>query len=142
MPAFARPSTVKSITCSFKCHTSRGSVNPGVDYGARSGTPVYAASTGVVAATAWSNSVGWWVTVFYDNGWSADYLHNTRITVTKGQRLKRLQQIAVSGGTGSVATGPHIHWSLRPNHTAGLVNRGNVDGERYISGTQPGGAAA
>jgi peptidoglycan hydrolase-like protein with peptidoglycan-binding domain len=135
MVTFTRPSPVTRITGSFAAHVARGSVNPGVDYGAASGSPVYSPEAGVVAATAWSNSVGWWVTIFFDNGWSADLLHNTRITVSAGQRVARGQQVAVSGGTGSSATGPHIHWSLRPNHTTGLVNRGNVDGEQYVGGT-------
>jgi GH25 family lysozyme M1 (1,4-beta-N-acetylmuramidase) len=139
MVSFTRPMSITRVSGSFQSHVDRHSVNPGVDYSdGVSGHPVYAGEAGVVAATDWSNSVGWWVTIFFDNGWSADYLHNTRITVAKGQRVSRGSQIAVSGGTGSVATGPHSHCSLRPNHTAGLVNRGNVNMELYVGGAQGG----
>jgi murein DD-endopeptidase MepM/ murein hydrolase activator NlpD len=133
MVTFTRPSPVASITRNFDRHVREGSANPGVDYGCPAGRLVAAPEAGVIAGAKWSNIVGWWVTVFHDNGWSSDLLHNTSISVSVGQRVARGQTVAISGGTGSVATGNHVHWSLRPNHTSGLVNRGNVNGEALVS---------
>lgn len=123
-----------SITKSFARHVALRSANPGVDYGAPTGTDVLAPESGLVTGAQWSSLVGWWIHIDHDNGWGSDLLHNSKLLVGVGARVQRGQHIAESGGTGSAATGPHIHWSLRPKHGQSLQNSGNVNGEGYLGG--------
>lgn len=142
MPTFLRPiAGPPRISCNFACHLKRSSVNPGVDYAVGSGTDVLAPADGVVNYAQWSNSVGWWLGIEFDNGWGADLMHNSKLLVKPGQRVTAGQHIAESGGTGTVATGPHVHWSLRPVHGWHLQNHGNVNPEKYLTSAAGGGGA-
>ena len=137
MPTFKRPSSVTHQTRSFAGHVRDGSVNPGIDYGAGTGTDVVAPAAGKIFRARWSSTVGYYLVIHHSNGWSSDLLHNSKLLVKEGATVTAGQHIAESGGTGSVATGPHIHWSLRPNQKGILQNYGNVDGEKYVAKATP-----
>lgn len=141
MPTFQRPINIApSVSCSFGCHTSRQppSVNPGCDYRAAIGIPVYAPESGTIAVDDDNSSgaAGISLVIFHDNGWSSDIMHLTRNVVTSGMKVARGQLVGYSGNTGA-STGPHVHWSLRPVHSASYSNRGNVDPELYVGAVTP-----
>ena len=88
----------------------------GVDYGARSGTPVRAAAGGTVV---WASDLGPYGTLVViehepDLHTAYGHLESTRMTV--GERVRAGQRIGAVGSTG-LATGPHLHFEVRHNGT-------------------------
>lgn len=94
---------------------SDGSFHGAIDYAVSSGTPVYAAATGVVMSTAnLSTSYGTYVVIRHANGLQSYYAHGTygSICVSPGQTVQKGQQIMRSGNTGH-SFGPHLHFEVR-----------------------------
>ena len=87
-------------------------MNPhaGTDIAAPLGTPVAAAGDGKVVLTAgdlfYSGNV---VVIDHGYGLQTIYAHLNKITVQKGQKVKKGEIIGEVGKTGR-ATGPHLHW--------------------------------
>lgn len=110
---FMRPVSGGSI--STNGYYSSGKFHGAIDYAVSSGTPVYAAATGVVMVTDnLPNSYGTYVVIQHANGMQSYYGHGTRgsICVSQGQIVKKGQQIMLSGSTGN-SSGPHLHFELR-----------------------------
>ena len=81
----------------------------GRDYGAPSGTPIYAAAEGTVIRTGYQAVRGNYVVIRHPNGLTTWYQHCTDIFVSAGQKVSRGQNIATVGATGRVS-GPHLHF--------------------------------
>lgn len=81
----------------------------GRDYGAPSGTPIYAAAEGTVIRTGNQAVRGNYVVIRHPNGLTTWYQHCTDIFVRQGQKVSRGQNIATVGRTGRVS-GPHLHF--------------------------------
>jgi murein DD-endopeptidase MepM/ murein hydrolase activator NlpD len=86
----------------------------GIDYAAPRGTPVMAASDGVVIAAGWSGGYGRTVRLRHANGYQTLYGHLSRIAVRKGQRVHQGETIGAVGSTG-LATGPHLDYRMSLN---------------------------
>jgi murein DD-endopeptidase MepM/ murein hydrolase activator NlpD len=134
MPVFLRPvRKFRGISDTFVDHVARDSVNPGTDYLIGLGKPaIVMPADGVITQARFSKVVGFWLGIDFDNGWGGDLLHNAELLVKTGTRVSAGTRIAVGGGTGSVSTGRHCHFSLRPHHGHHLENFGNVDAEKHI----------
>lgn len=89
-----------------------GRLHGGVDLAGPVGTPVHAAHDGVVVKAEWYGGYGKVVIIKHDNGVYSLYGHNSKWKVTKGQRVKAGQLIALMGNTG-FSTGPHSHFEIR-----------------------------
>jgi murein DD-endopeptidase MepM/ murein hydrolase activator NlpD len=87
----------------------------GIDIAAASGTPVLAASDGLVVSVR-HTSVGYgnYVIVAHGSGYFTLYAHLADTQVVDGQHLLRGQLVGHEGATG-LATGPHLHFELRYN---------------------------
>jgi murein DD-endopeptidase MepM/ murein hydrolase activator NlpD len=87
----------------------------GIDIAAASGTPVLAASDGLVVSVR-HTSVGYgnYVIVAHGSGYLTLYAHLADTQVVDGQHLLRGQLVGHEGATG-LATGPHLHFELRYN---------------------------
>ena len=85
----------------------------GVDYAARSGTPVYSVAAGVVTGRNFTKGGGNTVTVRHAMGFTTKYLHLLRFArgLGVGQRVEQKEVIGYVGMTGS-ATGPHLDFRL------------------------------
>lgn len=85
----------------------------GVDYAARTGTPVYSVAAGVVTGRAFTRGGGNMVTVRHSMGYTTKYLHLSRFAngLHVGQRVEQKQVIGYVGMTGT-ATGPHLDFRL------------------------------
>ncbi|WP_052754924.1 M23 family metallopeptidase [Lampropedia cohaerens] len=86
----------------------------GIDYAARTGTPVRTIGDGVVQKSGWSNSYGNVVYIDHGEGRVTVYAHMSRRDVKTGERVSQGQQIGAVGSTG-MSTGPHLHFELRVN---------------------------
>ncbi|MCG6925547.1 MAG: M23 family metallopeptidase [Acidobacteria bacterium] len=86
----------------------------GIDYAAPLGTPVMAASDGVVISAGWSGGYGRTVRLRHANGYQTLYGHLSRISVRRGQRVSQGEKIGAVGKTG-LATGPHLDYRMSLN---------------------------
>lgn len=86
----------------------------GVDYAAKTGTPVMAAGNGKVIAATYNKYNGHYVFIQHGDGIVTKYLHFNKRAVRKGQRVKQGQVIGYVGSTG-LAAGPHLHYEFVVN---------------------------
>jgi len=86
----------------------------GVDYAARTGSPVEATGKGVVARREWSDSYGRFIDIRHANGYLTRYAHLSGWAggTAVGSNVDQGQVIGYVGMTG-LATGPHLHWTVR-----------------------------
>ncbi len=91
----------------------------GVDYGAVTGTPIYAAADGRIAMAAYNEGYGNVVKISHIDGYMTLYAHMSRFKkgLHKGQSVKKGALIGYVGSTG-LSTGPHLHFSLYKNGQA------------------------
>ena len=86
--------------------------NNGIDISVVAGTDIIAVEDGVIAYAEWYNGAGKLVIIDHQNGFHTLYSHNSTLLVSKGDKVKKSQLIALSGSTGS-ATQPCVHFELR-----------------------------
>lgn len=91
-------------------------MHQGMDFAAPTGTPVFAASDGVVVEARRWGGYGNWVRVRHSNGWETGYAHLSRFArgLRPGQRVNQGEVIAYVGSTGA-STGPHLHYEVWRN---------------------------
>jgi murein DD-endopeptidase MepM/ murein hydrolase activator NlpD len=86
--------------------------HPGIDIGAPTGTPVYAADSGYVVQAGWSNvGYGFMILVNHGNGYLTRYAHLSAMIAEVGDSVKKGQMIGRVGNTGN-STGPHLHFEI------------------------------
>ena len=118
--AFLRaPVNFKYISSNFKRKRfhpvqKRWKAHRGVDYAAKTGTPVVAAGNGKVTQSTYNKYNGNYVFIQHGNGIVTKYLHFSKRAVKKGQRVKQGQLIGNVGATG-LAAGPHLHYEFLLN---------------------------
>lgn len=87
-------------------------MHTGIDFAARTGTPIYASGDGVISRVQNSSS-GYGNNVIVNHGYSYEslYAHMSKILVKPGQKVKKGQKIGLVGSTGS-STAPHLHYEV------------------------------
>lgn len=89
----------------------------GVDYAARTGTPIMAAGDAKVSFAGWKSGYGRAVILDHGQGRSTLYGHMSAWGKYKaGQRVSQGSTIGYVGMSG-LATGPHLHYEFRINGT-------------------------
>ncbi len=85
----------------------------GVDFAARTGTPIFAAGDGVIEKAGWFSSYGKYVRIRHNSKLKTAYAHMSKIkpAVKIGSRVKQGQVIGYVGTTGR-STGPHLHYEV------------------------------
>jgi murein DD-endopeptidase MepM/ murein hydrolase activator NlpD len=85
----------------------------GVDFGARSGTPIMAAGNGTVEVAGRNGGYGNYVRIRHSGSYKTAYAHMKKFAkgVRKGSRVKQGQIIGYVGSTGR-STGPHLHYEV------------------------------
>jgi murein DD-endopeptidase MepM/ murein hydrolase activator NlpD len=88
----------------------------GVDYAAPMGTPVWAAASGRVVSVGPRAGGGNTIVLAHANDLQSVYMHLQRCArgLAVGQTVRQKQVIGYVGMTG-LATGPHLHFSLKQN---------------------------
>lgn len=112
--SFVRP--VKGVVTS-RFGARWGSTHTGIDVGAASGTPIYAATGGTVLFSGWKGTLGKLVVINHGNGVQTYYAHCSTLLVSPGDTVTSGQLIARVGSTGR-STGPHLHFEIRLNGSA------------------------
>jgi len=120
--AFLRaPLNFTRVTSDFnprRFHPITRQIRPhnGIDWGAPTGTPVWAAGDGRVIRSAFNNVNGNYIFIQHGNNIVTRYLHLSRRDVRQGDRVRQGQTIGAVGATG-LATGPHLHYEFLVNGT-------------------------
>jgi murein DD-endopeptidase MepM/ murein hydrolase activator NlpD len=88
-------------------------MHEGVDFAVPQGTPIYAASEGVVAGARPNGGYGNWVRIEHGDGIATAYGHLSRFAprIKPGVRVSRGELVGLSGNTGR-STGPHLHFEV------------------------------
>src|SRR5688572_23598288 len=93
----------------------RTRMHKGVDYAARTGTPIMAAGDARVVSAGWQGGYGNAVVLDHGRGYTTLYGHMSRIgKIRPGQRIAQGTVIGYVGTTG-MSTGPHLHYEFRVN---------------------------
>ena len=75
---------------------------------------------GYVIFADWTHEGGHVIVVQHANGYVSVYKHNQRLLKRVGDRVRDREAIALSGNTGEITTGPHLHFEV-------LINKRFVD---------------
>ena len=110
---------IKPVTSGYTITSRFGSrssgMHTGLDIAAPAGTPIYAAASGTVVASGWSNTgYGYYIIISHENGVQTLYGHCSALYVSAGQYVAQGENIAAVGSTGN-STGNHLHLEIRVN---------------------------
>lgn len=96
-------------------HDKKVEFHQGIDIAAQSGVPVLATADGIVSFVGENAGYGRYVVIDHGYGYRTLYGHNSRVTVSGGQFVRRGQKVAHVGSTGAT-TGPHLHYEVYVNN--------------------------
>jgi murein DD-endopeptidase MepM/ murein hydrolase activator NlpD len=120
---FRSPLPLARITSRFNPHRMHPVLHVvmphnGVDFGATTGTPVYASAAGVVSTAGDSGPCGNMVQIDHANGLTTAYCHLSRFAagLHPGQHVEARQLVGYVGQSGR-ATGPHLHFAVKRGGT-------------------------
>lgn len=87
----------------------------GVDIAAKTGTPVSAMSSGRIIFVDWTFQSGYTIIIQHSNNFISVYKHLNSSLVRNNQIVSSGEVIALSGNTGELTSGPHLHAELWHN---------------------------
>ena len=100
--------------------------HPFVDITAPAGSLISAIADGTVIYDGWSDDTGYTIHIQHSNDIISIYKHNDKLLKKAGDKVKAGAPIALMGNTGSLSTGPHLHFELWHNGE-------NLDPTQYIN---------
>ncbi len=74
--------------------------------------PVKTVADGTVIFSEWTASTGYVLIIEHSFGLISVYKHNAELLKTQGDLVKSGEVIAITGNTGELSTGPHLHFEL------------------------------
>ena len=83
-----------------------------IDIAAAEGTPVRSVGDGYVVLADWTHDGGHTIAVQHAGGFLSSYKHNARLLKRVGERVRARETLALSGDTGEITSGPHLHFEL------------------------------
>ncbi len=89
-------------------------LHDGSDFGARSGTPVYAAQSGRAVFVGSTSGGGNTIILDHGSGIKTYYLHLSAFSIQEGARVSAGQRIGSVGNTGK-SKGAHLHYKVTVN---------------------------
>ncbi len=90
----------------------------GIDVAVSEGEYIRAVGDGYVVWADWTQDGGYTIAVQHADGYLSVYKHNKRLLKSLGERVGTQEPLAVSGNTGAITTGPHLHFELWRNGLA------------------------
>lgn len=97
----------------------------GIDIAAAHNEPVKSTLDGTVIASNWTLETGYVIMIQHERNLISVYKHNSVLLKKEGDHAKAGEPIAITGQSGELTTGPHLHFELWYNGAA-------VDPEEYI----------
>ncbi len=88
-------------------------MHKGLDFGAPTGTPIFAAGAGTVVEVGKKGAYGNYIRLRHNGQYQTAYAHMSKFAkgVSKGDKVKQGEVIGYVGATGRV-TGPHLHYEI------------------------------
>ena len=87
-------------------------LHAGMDFSAKTGTPIYSTGNGVVKKTKRSRrGYGNYIEIDHGYGYVTLYAHMQKFIVKRGQKVKRGEVIGYVGNTGT-SVAPHLHYEV------------------------------
>lgn len=86
----------------------------GIDISNHNGTPIIATADGKVKIATTDSDLGKYITIDHGYGFQTRFGHLSKISVKRGQKVKRGDIIGLMGSTG-YSTGPHLHYEVIRN---------------------------
>lgn len=83
-----------------------------IDISVDIGTPVKAVSNGRVILSEWTTQTGYVLIIDHGNDLISVYKHNSKLLKSQGEIVKQGEIIALSGNSGILTSGPHLHFEL------------------------------
>lgn len=83
-----------------------------IDISVDIGTPVKAISNGRVILSEWTTQTGYVLIIDHGNDLISAYKHNSKLLKSQGEIVKQGEIIALSGNSGVLTSGPHLHFEL------------------------------
>jgi len=83
-----------------------------IDISVDIGTPVKAVSNGRVILSEWTTQTGYVLIIDHGNDLISAYKHNSKLLKSQGEIVKQGEIIALSGNSGVLTSGPHLHFEL------------------------------
>ncbi len=89
-----------------------------IDLAVETGTMVRSIGDGYVIFADWTDEGGYTLVVQHTDGFVSVYKHNERLLKRVGDRVRAREALAMSGNSGELTTGPHLHFELWHNGLA------------------------
>ena len=116
--------------------TKARKMHEGMDFTAKTGTPIYATGDGVVArADNSASGFGNHIVIRHGYGYETLYAHLSKYKARAGQRVKRGDIIGYVGSTGR-SEAPHLHYEVhKDNRVVNPINfyYGNISAVEYVA---------
>ena len=90
----------------------------GIDVAVPEGEFIRAVGDGYVVWADWTQDGGHTIAVQHAGGYLSVYKHSKRLLKQIGDRVTAQEPLAVSGNSGAITTGPHLHFELWRNGLA------------------------
>lgn len=112
-------------------------MHKGVDFGARSGTPVRAAGDGVIEKSSWNGGYGRYIRIRHNSTYKTAYAHLSGYArgIKAGAKVKQSQIIGYVGSSGR-STGPHLHYEVKKSGSHVNPLKLRLPSGRRLSGEQ------
>jgi murein DD-endopeptidase MepM/ murein hydrolase activator NlpD len=89
-----------------------------IDVAAEEGSIIRAVGDGYVIFADWTHEGGYTIAVQHADGYVSVYKHAKRLLKRVGDRVRNRDAIALSGNSGEITSGPHLHFELWLNGLA------------------------
>lgn len=90
----------------------------GMDFSVKEGTPVFASANGYVIFSGYTVDDGFQIVLAHGNNFITVYKHCSSIMKKPRDKVYQGEVIALSGNTGKLSYGPHLHFELWKDGTA------------------------
>jgi len=87
----------------------------GIDIVTKTGSPVYAAASGYIVFSDYTTKDGYMMIINHPDNYATIYKHCSVLVKKVRENVHQGELIALSGNTGEITTGPHLHFEIWTN---------------------------